>query len=713
MIDLAELRATCRNWQLLSEVILLDMAPLLPSSASFAKTLSSGFYLMIWRTVDCFKAGTGLKAGLPHNMTHYKEGNNEKNKYNKWLGDDDYDARLVKPPPTDYAYLRHSQGRDDIKIPAGMLLTIRGSPGFFLGLPSGLGGSNYIGIPQGTEGNTVVVGGNGSGKSAGIAKPTLRTWRGAICATDIKGELSEFYVELYNCGLAARPYIIFDPMQIDGPSYDPFWLPAHDSTDNLFNNVKEIAIAIAPVQPDDKQPFWAETEQGVLTAALLHYFKCGLSFSEAMCKIVSSTMSKLCEELLESQDIHVRMALGEIGSLKPETRACFDQGLRNKLMVFAADPYINHAFRGQREGANCFTWDDLDHCNIFLRIPADKIEQWSGAINLMYTQLIRHLERRPEMYSVEGAHNVQTLLLMDEFARFGKLEVITSAISTLRSKNVNVCLMIQSIAQLDRIYGEHDRRIIFDNCQFKAILRANDAETQRYLSELIGTRMCAQRSVSEHMDEESDTTGYSRQISETRDWTVQPHELATLRDALLLTPYGFFQATKFQLCDEEMKAMLFSVPNVTRIQCTAVVSPKNKNIAPTPGVSVRVIEKKPDISKKNEGARKMSIEERIQNANKRIDAAERKRRQEERATQEVQKRKDSRRNNFIGEMVTRYFPSLREYDTGTDTENRTRFESLEAFLYVLSTDYELVEELQNRAAQMIEEDPDGGWRLSM
>lgn len=365
-----------------------------------------------------------------------------KKKYYKWLGDNDYDARLIKSPPTDYTCLSQLQRTDNKDIPKEMLLPIRGSPGFFLGLPSGPGGSNYIGIPQGTEGNTVVVGGNGCGKSAGIAKPTLRTWQEAICATDIKGELSEFYADLYNRGLAARPYVIFDPMQIDGPSYDPFWLLAHDSVDNLFNNVKEIAIAIAPVLPDDKQPFWAEAEQGVLAAALLHYFKCGLSFSEAMCKIVFSTMSKLCEELLESQDIRVRMALGEIGSLKPETRACFDQGLRNKLMVFAADPYISHAFRGQREGANCFNWDDLDYCNIFLRIPADKIEQWSGAVNLMYTQLIRHLERRPDMYSAEGVHNVQTLLLMDEFARFGKLEMITSALATLRSKNVNICLMI-------------------------------------------------------------------------------------------------------------------------------------------------------------------------------------------------------------------------------------------------------------------------------
>lgn len=134
-----------------------------------------------------------------------------KTKYNKWLGDDDYDAHLVKYPPADHAYLRQPQKSVLENIPAAMLLTIRGGPGFFLGLPGEPGGENYIGIPQGTEGNIVVVGGNGSGKSAGIAKPILRTWRGAICATDIKGELSDSYAELYHCGLVNRPLSFSTP----------------------------------------------------------------------------------------------------------------------------------------------------------------------------------------------------------------------------------------------------------------------------------------------------------------------------------------------------------------------------------------------------------------------------------------------------------------------------------------------------------------------
>lgn len=624
-----------------------------------------------------------------------------KKKYTGWIGGD-LDMTYVIP--------QQSQGPCGKNIPREMLLPMWEQPGFFLGLPSETGCEDFAGVSMGTEGNFMVVGGNGSGKSAGIAMPTLRTWAGAVCATDVKGELSDFYAELYHRGLAARPYVIFDPMQIDGPSYDPFWLLAHDSVDNLFNNVKEIAIAIAPVLPDDKQPFWAETEQGVLTAALLHYFKCGLSFSETMCKIVSTTISKLCEELSESQDIQVRMALGEIGSLKPETRACFDRGLRNRLTVFAADPYISHAFRGQREGANGFTWDDLDYCNIFLRIPADKIEQWSGAVNLMYTQLIRHLERRPEKYTPEGAHNVQTLLLMDEFARFGKLEMITAALATLRSKNVNICLMIQSVAQLDKIYGEHDRRIIFDNCQFQAILRANDADTQKYLCELIGTRMSIQRSVSEHMNEDEDTTGYSRQISETRDRIVQPHELATLRDALLLTPYGFCRAAKFRMYDERMESVLLSEPHTVVLTGELIDDPGDSEVQVSFGSSAGSVNDSCD-NFTNKGASVMSTEQRTTNANRRVDAAEQRRRQEERAIQDAQRRRDSRRNYVIGELVARYFPMLREYEPGTDTENRSRFEPLEAFLHILSTDYDLVEELRERADQLVADDPDGEWRL--
>lgn len=108
--------------------------------------------------------------------------------------------------------------------PKRMILKRDYDPGFFFGSQNQ---EHYVGISQGEEGNIVIIGGSGSGKSAGVAKPTLRMWKGAICATDIKGELSDFYAnmseKMFQQGIIARPYIIFDPTQIDGPSYDPFW----------------------------------------------------------------------------------------------------------------------------------------------------------------------------------------------------------------------------------------------------------------------------------------------------------------------------------------------------------------------------------------------------------------------------------------------------------------------------------------------------------
>lgn len=419
------------------------------------------------------------------------------------------------------------------------------------GIPFGTLDKIPIGIAQGEEGNGVVIGGPSSGKSRYFAKSALKNFDGAICVTDVKGELSEYYKNLYEIGVVKRPYLIFDPTQDDSVGYDPFFWLSQDDPNNLVGNLWELAYALVPSTIYENDQFWTQSEQAMLFAALLYYHKLDTSFSDAILLILDSNVMVLCEEILNSdtplpKDISriLKFALGLMAYNEIETVASIDRGLRNKLLTFACDAQINHAFRKKEKGSNCFSWDDLDEYNIFIRIPENRIEEWSGAVNLMYTQLIRHLERRPDKYTPEGAKNIQTLLLMDEFARFGKLQAITSAISTLRSKNVNICLIIQSLAQLDKVYGEYDRRIIFDRCSYQAILRVNDADTQNYISSLIGTRKMVTESMSENMTPFMDTTGFSRQLSETRELTVFPHELAILKDVLLLTPYGLFRLKK-------------------------------------------------------------------------------------------------------------------------------------------------------------------------
>lgn len=635
----------------------------------------------------------------------------KKKKYTSWIGEHGTYLQPATLVSEDTGYMDLSGN----PIPQERILALRKDSGVTFGLINDVFEKHLVGMPQGTDGNILVVGGNGSGKSSGIAGPTLAQFKGAICATDIKGELSIQYEELFQMGCVSRPYLVFDPTDQESPSYDPtvFW--EQDGENNLISNITDTALALLPTVPNDNQPFWLNTERNILKAALLYYFKLGLSFSEMMISILEQPVSALCSKLMECDDVCVKIFLGEIAAVKPETLANFDAGLRSKLALFASDPYISHAFRGKREGAASFNWDCLENYNIFLRIPADKIEAWSGAINLIYSQLFRYLERRKEQYSPEGEKNTQILLLMDEFSRFGKLEQITSAMSTLRSKKVNICLIIQSIAQLDKIYGEYDRRIILDNCQFKVILRANDSDTQRYFSELIGTHMHLQRSIGEHGDKHLKATGYSKQLSEVREFIVHPHELATLQDALLLSPEGFFRLRKIKMYEENMKAHFLCPQNV--MNCTIelvkadVCTDKEvyRVVSTSPSTSPFV---KPNLSLfRNEGATMMRLDERSANANRRMKEAERQKRVQDREEKSEQKRRNQRRNFLIGELVTKYFPSVVTIEPGSWDENSLQFKKLEAILYVLSTDVKLMDDLQNRATQLISDNPNEEWRL--
>jgi len=209
--------------------------------------------------------------------------------------------------------------------------------------------------------------------------------------------------------------------------------------------------------------------------------------------------------------------------------------LSNKIMIFATDPDIKRCL----SKSQIITPDDLEAgLDVFICIPEDKLEQWKGLLTLIVNQTMKHCERRPE----ESAPPV--LFLLDEFARLGKVETAISGLATLRSKKITICLIVQSLAQLDAIYGKENRQVIADNCQYKAILNATDADTQEHFSRLVGTYEKLKKSTSANYDptEFKTTSGSGRTTEDKR--IIKPEEFATLKKIVLLTPFGFMQVNK-------------------------------------------------------------------------------------------------------------------------------------------------------------------------
>lgn len=500
------------------------------------------------------------------------------------------------------------------------------------------------GIPQGTDGNLLVIGGNGSGKSLGVAKPTLESWSGPLFATDIKGELSAHYAELLLRGKVSRPFLIVDPTDPAGPSYDPFWLLETDGPDALVRNAFDLAAILCPASRDGHDRFWTMSEQAVLAAAIIWGFDRGLSFSETTAFVLSKPLGELGDELQRSGDERVRAILGEVGQHKGEMLADIERGVRNNLMSGVADPCLAHFLRGRRETRDAFGWGDLDRCNVFLRLPPEKIETWGWVVRLLCAQLLRHLERRPEKHSEQGSAVPQTLLLLDEFPRFGPVEPLANALATLRSKRVNICLLIQSIAQLDHIYGQPVREIILDNTQFKLILQAGDPETQEALSRMIGTGLRLQNSLGVSMDAKATRTeSMNWGTAETQDFRIPPHQLATLKKPVFLTPLGICKVKKF-------------LPNDVKLSTDSGSTGTSTN-----GLVDR---QKPGI--RQEG--RLTLSQRIENARVKLAKFEEQTLADWVETVDQQAKAAQRRKMAVGSVVLSYFPALQSVNPGRNQE---------------------------------------------
>lgn len=403
----------------------------------------------------------------------------------------------------------------------------------------------------------LVVGGAGSGKSSCIAIPTLETWGGTIFAIDIKGELTAHWNSLSTKRRPAKIFKLTNESEVS-TTYDPFYFLRQGGEVNLVQNAREIAHAIIPLPPNTHDPFWIQSARHVLTAALLYGYGIGASFNVTMARIQTIPMWELIEEIGKSDNLAATMHIAQfIGIENPSDNKMLtgiSAELSNNVMVFATDLKIKDAFEHTE---NMMTWNDLDNTNIFMCISEDKLGQWDGAITMMLTQLIRTLERRPDKkYDLEGAKNnlPPVLLLLDEFPRLGKIDVIQNAISTLRSKWVTICLLMQSLTQLDKIYGNDSRKIIVDNCQYKAILNVTDPDNQKIFSDMVGSIIVPRKGYSSSKTDTADDTilATSSQTSEIREPIIYSHEFATLKDEMvLMTPEGFCRVNKWPYYESE------------------------------------------------------------------------------------------------------------------------------------------------------------------
>lgn len=392
----------------------------------------------------------------------------------------------------------------------------------------GTKGIGYIRKAESTDGHILVVGGVGSGKSSCLAIPSLLSWQERVFAIDIKGELSK------KTQKQRQNMKIFNPTDPTAYGYNPFAIL--ENSKNKTQDITEIVLALVPLPADIKDPYWIESSQDLLKGGLMYFYNKGCSFIESVNLIQTTPVTQLVQEISESSDQKAKIFVNQFVGLDPKTLGGIFSQLSKNILLFATDEEIQNALMKDR----VVSPKDLEKgIDVYLAIPENMLEQWENLLTLMVNQFLKHFERRPD----EGAAPI--LFLLDEFPRLGKIEAIINGLATLRSKKITIALFIQSIAQLDRIYGEPARKVILDTCSYRAVLSATDGDTQEYLSRLVGTYDKNKTSSSANYEQMTGMgTGTGTSLTSEEKRIIKPEEFASLPDIVLLSPFGFNRIEK-------------------------------------------------------------------------------------------------------------------------------------------------------------------------
>lgn len=120
---------------------------------------------------------------------------------------------------------------------------------------------------------------------------------------------------------------------------------------------------------------------------------------------------------------------------------------------------------------------------IFAVIP-DNDSSFNFLVGLLYTQLFQQLYYQADVVH-GGRLPVHVHFVMDEFSNVALPDEFDKLLSTMRSREISVSIIIQNLAQLKALFEKQWESIV-GNCDEFIYLGGNEQSTHEYVSKLLG-----------------------------------------------------------------------------------------------------------------------------------------------------------------------------------------------------------------------------------
>ena len=379
--------------------------------------------------------------------------------------------------------------------------------------------------------NVLVCGGSGSGKTRFYAKPNIMNANTSFVVLDPKGEILRDTGNL----LQSKGYEIkvIDLINMEkSHCYNPF-VYLHSDNDiqrlvtNLFKNT-------TPKGSQSQDPFWDQAATMLLLALVfyLHYEAPPdeQNFPMVMEMIRAGEVKEDNDEFQSSLDeLFERLEMRNPEHIALKYYRAYHSGSGKTLksiqitLVSRLEKFNLTSLAGITQTDEMDLWSIGGIKTAVFAVIPDNDSSFNFIIGMLYTQLFQQLYYQADIIH-GGRLPVHVHFVMDEFANVALPDEFDKLLSTMRSREISVSIIIQNLAQLKALFEKQWESIV-GNCDEFLYLGGNEKSTHEYVSKLLGK---------ETIDTNTYGQSRGRNGSYSTNWQLSGRELLTPDEVRML-----------------------------------------------------------------------------------------------------------------------------------------------------------------------------------
>lgn len=387
--------------------------------------------------------------------------------------------------------------------------------------------------------NTLTVGLPGDGKTFTFVKPNLMQMNSSFVITDPKGLLvRETGKMLEDHGYKIK---VFDLVNLTNSNQFNVFHYMHDELDidRVVTAIKEGTKVSSNIGED----FWNKAEILLMRALVGYLYFDGkvLGKYEPNIAQVADLLRNIKRDDEDTPSVVERL-FEELEKELPGNYAgrqweLFNENAEGKTAssvrfiastVFAA--FDHDAVRNltARDSMEMEKWQ-TEKTAVFIAIP-ETDKSFNFIASVMFTMMFRQLPLTADQI-LQGEHPtckpedlLHIRLILDEFANFGRFPNFTETLSSVRSREISIDIIIQDIAQLKTHY-KNQWETIFNNCATKIYLGTDNKDTMEYFSMRTGSQTINVKNQSQTRGQQGSS---SQSIQSIQRKLLMPDEVARI-----------------------------------------------------------------------------------------------------------------------------------------------------------------------------------------